>query len=681
LRRLALATCCSFTGAWTAIAAADQTNVQAIDEIVVFGRAQEQLGSALSASEGLVGYDDLRLAPMLRVGELVETVPGMVATQHSGTGKANQYFLRGFNLDHGTDFAASADGVPLNLRTHGHGHGYLDLSFLIPELVATSRYRKGPYSARVGDFSSAGSVEFGFYDRLEEAIVSATVGGFDYYRGLAAGSLDTASGVLTGAVDVTRYDGPWDLEENLRQDKFHVRYASELAGGTGRLALQGYEGRWAATDQVPRRAVTSGRIGALGFIDPDLGGESQRYSLMGTLDFERWTATAYVIDYELALFSNFTYFLDDPVGSDEFEQADDRTVWGGTVTGEFDRSLAGRPATFRWGAALRYDDIDEVGLYGTDRRVRNATVRRDRVQELSVGSWGEVEIRLSERLRAIPALRADWYDWDVYAFQAENSGSGNDRILSPKLGFAYRFGEGLEGYANWGRSFHSNDVRGATIVTDPVSGDPVDPVPPLVRSEGGELGLRYETRERFNFTLAAFWLALDSELVFVGDAGTTEPNDATERYGIELAGFWRVADWLAVHAAYTGTEARFRADQGGGREIPGAVASTFSLGLDGAWRNGMSASLRLRYLGDAPLTEDDSVRSDESLLVNAGLSWRRRNVELRADAFNLFDSDDQDIAYFYRSRLPEEPAEGIEDIHYHPLEPRTLRASVSVYWE
>jgi hypothetical protein len=193
--------------------------VQPLDEIVVFGRAAEQIGNANSASEGLVGYADLRIAPMLRVGELVEAVPGMVATQHSGTGKANQYFLRGFNLDHGTDFSATAEGIPLNMRTHGHGHGYLDLNFLIPELVATSRYRKGPYSARVGDFSSAGSVDFAYYDRLEEALIGATLGGFDYYRGLAAGSLDAGSGALTAAIDVTRYGGPWALDEDLRQNK------------------------------------------------------------------------------------------------------------------------------------------------------------------------------------------------------------------------------------------------------------------------------------------------------------------------------------------------------------------------------------------------------------------------------------------------------------------------------
>ncbi len=659
---------------------ADQTQVQTLEEIVVFGRAVEQIGTANSASEGLVGYGDLSIAPLLRVGELVETVPGMVATQHSGTGKANQYFLRGFNLDHGTDFAASVEGVPLNMRTHGHGHGYLDLNFLIPELVATSHYRKGPYSARVGDFSSAGSVEFTFYDRLEETVIGATVGGYDYYRGLAAGSLDAGGGVLTAAVDATRYGGPWELDEDLRQNKFYLGYAGELSGARTRISLQGYDGRWQSTDQIPRRAVESGLIGEQGFIDPDLGGNSERYSLNASLDFDRFRISAYAIDYRLSLFSNFTYFLDDPVASDEFEQTDDRSVFGASIVGALDRQLGARAITLRWGTELRFDDIGEVGLYSTEARVRNDIIRQDSVEELSISAYGEAEIALSERLRSTIGLRADWYDWTVDAFQPVNSGTGDDQLLSPKLTAAYRFRDSLEGYLNWGRGFHSNDVRGTTITVDPVSGEPADRVPALVRSDGAEVGLRFESGQRFNATIAAFWLELESELVFVGDAGTTEANDATERTGLELAAFWQANDWLAINAAYTVTDARFQQDQGGGREIPGAVGTTFSLGLTGAWKNGLYASARLRYLGDAPLIEDGSVESNDSLLVNAGVGYRMRNLEFRLDVFNLLDSDDDDIAYYYESRLPGETAEGVADVHFHPLEPRTVRASVTALW-
>ncbi|MEO1246255.1 MAG: TonB-dependent receptor [Pseudomonadota bacterium] len=652
-----------------------------VEELVVYGRAQRLIERANSASEGIVGYDDIRLPPMLRVGELVEAVPGMVATQHSGTGKANQYFIRGFNLDHGTDFAVAVEGVPVNLRSHGHGQGYLDLNFLIPELVETTRYRRGPYSAEVGDFSSAASVQFDLYDRLDEAVLSATVGEYGYQRALAAGSGEAGGGVLTAALDFTQYEGPWDLDEDLEQLKLFGAYTGSLAGADLRITLQGYDSDWNASDQIPARAVRAGLIGPLGNIDDDLGGETSRYALTGSLDFAAWSVNAYAVDYDFRLYSNFTYFLDDPLAGDQFEQRDVRRVYGLGVRGGGDAPQPASRVVLRWGGDLRFDDIDEVGLYGTENRVRIDTVRDDRVQELSAAAWGEAEWLLADRLRASLGLRADWYDWDVRAVRDANSGSGDDTILSPKAGIAWRFADRAEAYLNAGRGFHSNDVRGATITVDPVSAGAVDAVPALVRSDGAELGLRIENGQSFNATLTMFWLELDSELVYVGDAGTTEANDATERFGVEGALFWQATDWLALNSAYTTTDARFKTDQDGGREIPGAVESTFTLGLNAAWENGLSASARLRWLSEAPLVEDNSIRSDDSMLVNAGVAYRTGGVEFRLDVFNLFDSDDNDIAYRYASRLPGEPLAGVEDIHFHPLEARSVRGSVTWLWD
>ncbi len=660
-------------------AAAHDGHTEIVEELVVYGRAEQRIGIAPSASEGLVGYDDLQLPPLLRVGELVEAVPGMVATQHSGTGKANQYFLRGFNLDHGTDFAASAEGVPLNMRTHGHGQGYLDLNFLIPELVATTEFRKGPYAANVGDFSSAGSSNFTFHERLDGTMFTAVLGEHDYFRGLAAGSVDTANGVLMAAMDVTGYAGPWMLDENLAQYKLFGSYAFDIGDARAKITAQGYDGKWSSTDQIPRRAVLSGQIDGLGFIDPDLGGDSQRYALTGALDVAGWRFSAYAVNYEMALFSNFTYFLDNPDAGDQFEQRDRRNVYGIDFEAA-EKRLGVRPMLLRWGGDFRSDDIAEVGLYQTVARTRTNTLRQDAVEEWSIGLWGEAEARFTDRLRAVAGLRADYFDWQVDAVQSANSGRGSDEIVSPKISVAYRFHDRLEGYLNWGRGFHSNDVRGATITAEPGSGEPADPVAALVDSEGSEIGLRVELGREFNATLALFRLDLDSELVYVGDAGSTEPNDATQRTGFEAAAFWQANDWLAVNAAYTFTDAEFTRDQGGGREIPGAVESTFTLGLNAAWTNGLAASMRLRYLGEAPLVEDNSVRAADSLLLNAGVAYRRDRLELRLDLFNLLDSDDNDIAYFYASRLAGEAAGGVEDLHFHPLEPRTARASMTWHW-
>ena len=657
------------------------TDSEEIEEMVVYGRAEQLVGAAHAASEGIVGHADLEVPPLLRAGELLEGMPGMVATQHSGTGKANQFFVRGFNLDHGTDLSVSAAGVPLNMRTHGHGQGYLDLNFIIPETVQTMTYRKGTYSARVGDFASAASAEFEFYDRMPGNVVQVTGGSYDYWRGLAAGSADVADVTLNLAVDVTGYQGPWDLPEDLQQTRLHVGAGFDIGSSRAQITLQGYDGEWDATDQIPSRAVEQGLIGPLGYIDPDLGGATERWALTFNLETERSDFVAYVVDYDFELFSNFTYLLNDPVTGDQFEQVDDRTLYGvrfDTVNGF---AVWTRPAFFRWGGDIRIDDIDEVGLFATEARQRLSTVRQDDVRQSSGSAYGELEVAPLEPLRVVAGARLDYFDWRVSALRDENSGAGDDVLVSPKLAASYRFGESTEGYLNWGRGFHSNDVRGAEIAVDPGTGLPVDAVDVFAEAEGAEIGLRFEQGSTFNATIVAFQLDLDSELVFVGDAGTTEPNSATRRQGVELAGFWQTNDWLAMNAAYTYTDARYRQEQeGGGREIPGAIESTFTLTANGVWRNGVSASARLRWLSDAPLTEDGSVHSDSSLLVNASVGYRTGPLEFRLDAFNLLDSKDKDISYFYASRLPDEPPEGIEDVHYHPLEPRSVRASVRLTW-
>ena len=661
-------------------ALAHEDHTEALEELVIYGRAQQVIGVAKSASEGLIGYDDIQLPPLLRVGELVESVPGMVATQHSGTGKANQYFLRGFNLDHGTDFSGFAEDVPINMRTHGHGQGYLDLNFLIPELVETTFYQKGPYSANLGDFSSAGSVRFRFYEALDDDDISLTLGEDAFFRALYLGGFAVGDGELVTAVDLSGYDGPWEIDEDLEQFKFYAGYTTELAGARAKFTLQGYDGSWNSTDQIPRRAVETGLIGPLGFLDGDLGGQSERFALTGSLHFDTVKLSAYVVDYDFTLFSNFTYFLEDPTDGDEFEQRDARTITGAAVEGVTNTTLAGQPLTVTWGGDMRYDDIDEVGLYRTNSRSRIGTVRSDQVDELSLGAFVESEWALTERARATLGLRADYFDWNVDALRDANDGSGNDTLLSPKLGLAYRISDSLEAYTNWGRGMHSNDVRGATITVDPATGDPAERVDVLVQSQGAEVGARLERGEQFNVNAAVFWLELDSELVFVGDAGATEVNDGSRRVGFETSAFWQASDWLAVNAAWTLVDARFKVDQGGGREIPGAVESTFTLGANAVFENGFSASARLRYLGEAPLVEDGSITADDSLLVNVGVAWANDGIELRLDAFNVFDSDDDDIAYFYASRLAGEPAGGIEDVHFHPLEPRTLRASINYSW-
>ncbi len=641
-------------------------------EIVVYGRAIAQIGTAVSGSQGVVGYKDFEDKPLGRVGELVENVPGVIATQHSGTGKANQYFLRGFNLDHGTDFAGFVDGVPINMRTHGHGQGYLDLNFLIPELVQRIDYRKGPYFADVGDFSAAGTVKFTTASRLAAPLAELTAGSFGYYRALAAGSGAVGGGDLLLALDGTLSNGPWTLDEKLRKVNALVKYS----GGDWNLGLTGYRATWNATDQVPERAIDSGLIGRFGNIDPYLGGATTRIGLTGNGRFGSTEVNLFALYYRFRLTSNFTYFLDDPVDGDEFQQRDQRGVFGGSVRRTIDSRVAGMPVTFALGGDARYDHIGKIGLYHTARAARIGTTRQDRVDEYSGALYAEGTASLTDRLRLVLGLRGDLYGYNVYAeTDPLNSGQGSDGILGPKAALAWRATDHLELYANYGESFHSNDVRGATIRFDPKTGDPVDRVPVLVKARGAELGARVEY-PRFTASIVGYYLTLGSELVFSGDGGSTEPNDATRRYGTEATLFWRPTDWLTLDGSAALTRARFHDVAPGQTRIPNSVDDVLSAGAELELGHGLSGSLRLRHFGAAPLIEDDSARSRPTTLVNLGGYWRFGRAKLGVDLLNLLDARDNDITYFYTSRLPGEPAGGVDDYHLHPVEPRQVRVSL-----
>ncbi len=646
------------------------------DDIIVYGRALAQIGTATSGSQGVVGYRDFEDKPLSRVGELVENVPGVIATQHSGTGKANQYFLRGFNLDHGTDFAGFVDGVPINMRTHGHGQGYLDLNFLIPELVERIDYRKGPYFADVGDFSAAGTVRFTTATRLRAPIVQAYVGMYGYYRGLAAGSTKLGQGDLLLALDGTRSNGPWVLDEDLKEINSLIKYSQGTADHGWTVGFTGYRATWNATDQVPLRAVRDGLISRFGNIDPYLGGQTTRLGLTGNGTFGGTTITLYALYYRFRLISNFTYFLDDPLRGDEFEQRDQRGVFGGAARRDIDIRLGDVPVELTVGADARYDHIGKIGLYHTERGAIIGTVRQDRVDEYSGTLYAEGAASLTPRLRLVLGLRGDLYGYDVDAETlTANSGHGHDGILGPKAALAWRATDHLEFYANYGESFHSNDVRGAAIRFDPKTGDPARQVEVLVKARGEELGARLEY-PRFTASLVAFHLSLGSELVFSGDGGTTEPNDATRRVGVEATVFWRPTNWLTLDGSAAATRARFHDVAPGETRIPNSVGNVVAGGAEVDFRHGITGSLRLRHFGAAPLIEDDRAKSKPTTLVNLGGYWRFGRVKVGIDILNLLGSRDNDITYFYTSRVPGEPSEGLDDYHFHPVEPRQVRASL-----
>lgn len=659
---------------------------ETIEAVVVEGRRINLLGEAISASEGVVGQKEIELRPLLRTGEVLELVPGMVVTQHSGTGKANQYFLRGFNLDHGTDFATTIDGMPVNMRTHGHGQGYTDLNFLIPETVSQLTYKKGAYYADIGDFSGAGSAQIATSNTLKHGVAEATVGEDNYYRLMLMNSTPMAGGETLFALEANRYDGPWsDIEEDLNKLNLLLKHTIPLNGGNLSLSLMAYDNSWNSADQIPGRAVEQGIIDELGSLDDTVGGESSRYSLSANWQVGGWQGSAYAIDYDLNLWSNFTYFLDDENSGDQFKQVDDRMIYGGQLSYSQDGALAGHAMSNRFGVELRIDDIDEVGIYHTQARQRLGVTRSDQVTESSIGAYWENRITWSDRLRSVLGVRYDYYDFDVDDQAgintngidlSANSGSANDDLPSLKGSLIYTFGNEWEAYVSAGQGFHSNDARGTTIQVDPSDGIAVDTVDPLVRSLGYEMGARGFISDRINTSLALWVLELDSELLFVGDAGNTEASRGSERKGVEITAYYHLTEQWSLDLEYAYTDAEFTDSAPEGDEIPGAIEHVLQAGLNADFASGWFGSLRVRYFGERPLIEDGSVKSDPSTVWNLRAGYRVADWTFKADILNLTDSDDHDIDYYYASRLGSEPT-GLEteDIHYHVLEPRTIRVS------
>ena len=660
-----------------AIAAETDDDATTLDTLTVSGRRTNLVGAAISASEGVVGPDEIDERPRLRPGDLLEFVPGLVATQHSGSGKANQYFLRGFNLDHGTDFASFVDDMPANLRSHGHGQGYTDLNFLIPETVQELSYRKGPYHADVGDFSSAGSARFGLADRVPRGVAQLELGRYGHQRALLMDSASAAGGDLLYAVELQRYDGPWtDLDEDVRKRNLLLRYSADVGGGRAHLNAMAYRNRWNSPDQIPQRAVAGGLISRYGQIDPSDGGDSSRYSLSGGWHGPAWggelEASAYAIAYRMSLWSNFTYFLDDPVNGDQFRQLDDRRIYG------FDLAQQWQPGRSRWriGAQGRYDDIDRVGLFRTRQRRTLSSVRDDRVDEGSLGLYALHEFHFSPDLRSYLGLRHDRYRFEVDSDLTPNSGVRSAGRSSVKASLAYRPGDAVDLYASYGTGFHSNDARGAVLRVDPVSGEPAERVDPLVGSRGAELGARLHLSDRLQSTVALWTLQLDSELLFVGDAGNTEASRPSRRDGIEAGLYWFGSERVSAELELAYTHARFRDRDPAGREVPGAVPWVIGAGVSVGGERHWQFSAHLRHFGATPLIEDGSVESRAATLLNLrlGRQWQRWSLHL--DLFNALGSKGRDIEYYFASRLPGEPDEGVDDVHYHAFEPRSPRLTL-----
>lgn len=680
------------------------------------GRGTILLGKTMTASQGTIGQEQIAMRPIARPGEVLEAIPGLIITQHSGEGKANQYYLRGFQLDHGTDLSATVAGEPINFPTHAHGQGYSDVNWLLPELVSFVEFKKGPYFADEGDFSTAGSYNL-FYRNTIPNTLELSGGPHGFGRLLIAGAPKLGKGNLLYALEAFHDDGTFERPDKYRKLNGVVRYSRTSPNDDFNVTLLGYDGRWNSTDQIPQRFVRDGVIGRYGLVDPSDGGSTYRYALSTQLEHHAGNATtrfsAYAIRYSLDLFSNFTYALDDatdyynvtanpvtcssayntcapaanhvntytpyctanaappgPGGTpaafafgcgDQREQQDARFVTGFRAS----RAWQTPAATNTVGLSVRNDNISAVGLFFDTARTRNpnGTLTNDHVVERAVSAYVQTEQRLGSNLRLAAGLRGDLYRFDVRAFDPRNSGTVTEGLLSPKLSLAYRISPSQELYLSAGESFHSNDGRGTTVTVDPQTHAPIDPsgapvqrVSPLVRANGEEIGYRYATPE-LNTTVSLWRLGLASELVFSGDAGTTSAGRPTVRRGIELTNYFTPNRSLTIDADIALSSARFATDPDGvGTGVPESLAAVGAFGIT-MDRPSFAASLRVRYFGPRTLIEDRSATSRPTTLLNGQFTAKlAHGVRFTLDAFNILGSQADDTTYYYSSWTPHDAA-------------------------
>ncbi len=635
------------------------------DDIVVTGRAARRIGDTHSASDGTLSGEELRQRPVLRTSELAEAVPGLLAVQHSGGGKAAQYYIRGYSLDHGTDFTIAIDGMPYNLRSQAHGQGYLDLNGLIPEVIGSMEYRKGPYRAQDGDFSLVASASLKTLDRIARPYASLEAGSFGYLRLAGVGSLRLGQGDLLFAGELKKNNGPWALPERLRHGSALVKYTVDTDLGTLRASVSEYDASWQPTEQIPVRAIGTLLPDRFGTLDPYLRGSTSRQVATLQLDGEHFSAVAYAQHYDFDLISNFTFFLDDPVNGDELEQAEHRWTYGGRISRRFGLT---DHLQLTLGADAQADRIDDLGLYHTLQGRRIGTTSLGDVLETSYAGYGELRWTPLTSLTLTGGGRYDHYRFRQTALAgAATSGVVSDDIFTPKFSAALKLLPGIALYANYGQGFHSNSARGVVAAADPTPG--------LVRGTTYEVGTRIE-RGPIVFTFDQWFARSAGELVYSGDDGTVTPSGPSKRRGWEATLYVRPARWLSLDAIYATNHARFT-DAPGFDRIPNALESAASLSATVTYDD-INAALRVRRIGPRPLIEDNSVRAPATTVANFHIGKRFGRFEIGADLLNVFNTRRADADYYYASRLPGEPFDGVEGIHSRSVEPRQVRGGVKI---
>ncbi len=681
-------------------------------EVVVTASRRDLIGQAVTASQGSVTPEELKLRPAYRVGQLLETVPGLVVTIHSGEGKANQYLARGFNLDHGTDIANSFDDMPINRPTNAHGQGYSDLNFIMPELIDSLDYTKGAYYPSVGDFGAVVSDHMHMADSIPDqvSLAGGTLNDDEVFLG-GTHPFD-GDGRLLGAFEYGHTDGPFTHSDNYQKWAGALRYSHGDAKDGYDLTALYYHGGCDFTTDQPLRAVREGLIDRFGTLDPTDGTKNERYSLSGHYakagETWRFTSNLYEIHSKQTLWNDFTHVLDDPIEGDQEQQDENRNTAGGAAALAVDHHVGRFASTTTFGVQARYDDIYVDRRHTHDRQVLGyceeeqadgpaipysvgePACSEDRVQTVDLGVYVENQTRWTSWFRTDLGLREEYYRGYDHSLLPGFDGTSNfdgavdQTLFQPKGNFVFGPWWATEVDLSAGRGFHSDDVRGVTQ-TVPIQGIPAaaGPTPLLVRADSEEVGVRSDIVPRVKVQLALFNVELQSELIYDQDEGQDQASAPSERNGVELSAQYHPLPYLELNADLTASHARFTgADLAafglGGNHIPNAPGFIGSVGALVDDLGPFYGGVEIRMLGSYPLTDDNRVKDSGYTETNVNLGYRV-NAHLKAEVelFNLFDVRADSAAYDYVDRLPDEPAEGVDDHHIHPLEPLSARFRIT----
>jgi len=619
---------------------------------------------------------DLEIQPVSNSQDLLRKVPGLFIGQHAGGGKAEQIFLRGFDCDHGTDINVTVDGMPVNMVSHAHGQGYADLHFVIPETVDKIDFDKGSYFVDKGDFTTAGYVGFTTKNALQNSSVSFEGGQFDTFRTVALFNLlnkENQSAYFAGEYMMT--DGYFDAPQNFNRINLFGKYSAKMTNGN-RLAISvsHFKSQWDASGQIPDRAVNDGTISHYGAIDPNEGGNTGRTNFNLQYDAKidensQIKNTVYLSKYDFELYSNFTFFLNDPVNGDQIKQKENRTIVG--FQSEYDQKL-NEKWLFKLGAGLRNDNNKDVEL--------SHTVNRKTVLEyLSLGNVNQTNLFAYSSLDFTSGkwlvnggLRLDYFKFG-YEDQLAPTYSNQTQtkaIVSPKLNFLYTQNDKINYFLKLGKGFHSNDTR----VVAAQKGEKI-----LPETYGADLGINWKPFSRMIINSAVWYLYLAQEFVYVGDEAVVEPSGKTERKGFDFGFRYQLTNWLFWNTDYTYTHARAIDEPKGNDYLPLAPAHTLMNGFSVKDLKGFSGSLRTRFLGDRPANEDNSVVAKGYCITDFSVNYQIKKVSIGLNIDNIFNTKWKETQFLTESRLANE-TDSVEEIHFTAGTPFNARLILKYSW-